>query len=83
MSPPQIRGFQKYGAHFSEEKKHLRQCTHKLGAWYQDLGTKIYREPERRSLSLCRGGCRPPATESGELETPQDLRGVWGAAAPQ
>ena len=29
---PQVRGFQKYGAHFSEQKKkRLRQRTHKLG----------------------------------------------------
>ena len=31
-------------------------CGPNRGAsWYQDLGTKIYGEPERRSLSVCRG----------------------------
>ena len=48
-----------------------------MGAQYQDLGTKIYGEPERRNLLVCRGheGLQG-------LEAPQEEQKVWGAAAP-
>ncbi len=66
-------------------------------SWYQDLGTKIYGEPERRSLSVCRGargaagpppgglgGWKPPSNAGGlGGGSPPGMRGVWGAAAPQ
>ena len=78
MSPPQIRGFQKYGAlFFLIQKKRLQHQTHELGDWYQHLGTKIYGEPERWSLSVCRGACcKPPARGSGGLEAPQEQQGL-------
>ena len=96
---PQARGLQKYGAHFSEKKKRLRQRTHKLGAsknmgavflekkkapaatypqvrGFQDLGTKKNGEPERRSLSVCRGAAAgpPPPGGLGGWKPPRNCR---------
>ena len=47
--------------------------------WYQDLSTKIYGEPERRSLSECRGvrgAASPPRQGVWGLEAPQEEQGV-------
>ena len=84
MSLPKLGASRNMGPIFLK-KKRLRQRTHKLGAWYQDLGTKIYGEPERRSLSVCRWawGAASPPPGSGGLEAPQEQQGVWGVAAPQ
>ena len=71
------------GAIFLTKKKRLRQRTHKLRAWYQDLGTKIYGEPERRSLSVCRGhgGLQaPPPGGLGGWKPPRKSRGSGGGS---
>ena len=67
------------------KKKRLRQRPHKLGAWYQDLGTKIYGEPERRSLSVCRGArgaAGPPPGGLGGWKPPRNSRGSGGRQPP-
>ena len=73
-------------AHFSEKKK-TPAATSPQVRGFQDLGTKINGELERRSLAKIEqggtGGCRPPTRGSGGLEAPQGQQGVWGAAAPQ
>ena len=86
MSPPKIRGFQKYGAHFSEEKKAPAATYPQVRglvprSWYQDL--RRAREAEPLGMQGGTGGCKPPARGSGGLEAPQEQQGVWGAAAPQ
>ena len=56
----------------------------------KDPGTKILvpkknGEPERRSLSVCRGArgaAGPPPGGLGGWKPPQEEQGVWGAAAP-
>ena len=50
-------------------------------SWYQDLGTKIYGEPERRSLSVCRGArgaAGPPARGLGGWKRPRNSRESGG-----
>ena len=71
MSPPQIRGFQKYGAHFSEEKKSACGRIHKLGA------SKILVPKKTESP---RGGASRYAGGHGGLQAPR--QGVWGAGSP-
>ena len=81
---PQVRGFQKYGGHFSEEKKRLRQRTHKLGA-SKILVPRKNGEPERRSLSVCRGArgaAGPPPGGLGGWKPPRNSRGSGGRQPP-
>ena len=55
------------------------------GSWYQDLGTKKNGEPERRSLSVCRGARGAAGAPPGGLggwKPPQEQQGVWGGGSP-
>ena len=55
------------------------------GSWYQDLGTKIYGEPERRSLSVCRGArgaAGPPPGGLGGWKPPRKSGGSGGRQPP-
>ena len=54
-------------------------------SWYQDLGTKIYGEPERRSLSVCRGArgaAGPPPGGLGGWKPPSNAGGLGGGSPP-
>ena len=55
------------------------------GSWYQALGTKIYGEPERRSLSVrrgARGAAGPPPGGLGGWKPPRNSRGSGGRQPP-
>ena len=67
------------GTIFLRKKKRLRQRTHKLGA-SKILVPRKNGEPERRSLSVCRGARGAAGPPPGGLEAPQEEQGVWGAA---
>ena len=59
-------------------------------SWYQDLGTKILvpkinGEPERRSLSVCRGArgaAGPPPGGLGGWKPPSSAGGLGGSSPP-
>ena len=60
-------------------------CLAVPGSWYQDLGTKIYGEPERRSLSVCRGArgaAGPPPGGLGGWKPPRKSGGSGGRQPP-
>ena len=71
------------GGNFSE-KKRLRQRTHKLGA-SKILVPRKNGEPERRSLSVCRGArgaAGPPPGGLGGWKPPRNSRGSGGRQPP-
>ena len=54
-------------------------------SWYQDLGPKIDGEPERRSLSVCRGArgaAGPPPGGLGGWKPPSNSGGSGGRQSP-
>ena len=72
------------GPHFSGKKKRLRQRTHKLGA-SKILVPRKNGEPERRSLSVCRGArgaAGPPPGGLGGWKPPRKSRGSGGRQPP-
>ena len=86
MSPPapKLGASKNMGAIYLKTKKRLRQRTHKLGA-SKILVPRKNGEPERRSLSVCRGArgaAGPPPGGLGGWKPPRNSRWSGGRQPP-